>query len=349
MGLSTQGVILGIDVGYGNCKVVAGDVARGVVREVVLPSGAAPVGDMPRLHDRPDLKGGELVLLDGAEWVAGVEQLHIQNAVRKTHSAYTREKEYEALFKAALARSGYDHVSCVVTGLPVQLFYGPESKQLQADLVRLMQGRKHISATRSVTVDQVIVVPQPFGTFMSLASQPEFAFLHQDEDLFGIVADPGFGTVDVVAFLGQAVAHQFSDSSALATSHILERVAENMSKQMGLRVTSDRLDMAMRRGQTLLTMGNETFDIRPLLEQVGREVGEKIAALIHRILRSSERPVDYVIITGGGASLYAPALMAAFPKSRILTPQDPVLANARGYFTFGKIKHQQVRGHASAA
>lgn len=349
MGISTVGVVVAVDVGYGNCKLVGGEVSRAAVHEVVLPSGAAPVDAMPRQHDRPDLMGGELVLVDGAEWVAGVEPLHIQNRVRKTHAAYTREKEYEALFKAALARHRHDHIDLLVTGIPVSQFYGPDSESLRAGLVSLMRGRKQITAHRTVTVDHVIVVPQPFGSFMAMAVHPDHTYLQDDPSLFGLVVDPGFGTVDMVGMTGQSISHQHSDSSPLATSHVLELAAAQIARTLGVPITSDRLDMALRSGRSRLLVGREEVDLAPILAPISQEVGRDVAALIQRKLRKIERAVDYIILTGGGASLYAPSLVDAFPASRILTPDDPVLANARGYHVFGKLKLQTARGYAPAA
>lgn len=45
---------------------------------------------MPKRGLNADLKGGEVVIIGSVEWVAGVDQHHIQGGVKQTHSVYVR-------------------------------------------------------------------------------------------------------------------------------------------------------------------------------------------------------------------------------------------------------------------
>ena len=42
-----------------------------------------------------------------------------------------------------------------------------------------------------------------------------------------------------------------------------------------------------------------------------------------------------IILTGGGASLYAPTIRAAFPRNIIHVMDAPCFANVRGFYTIG--------------
>lgn len=95
MGNNTVGILAGLDIGYGNVKGISGAFQGSEVREFVLPAGAAPVSAMPKRGLSPDLKGGEEVLIGDEDWVAGVEQHHIQGGVRQTHAEYVEIDEYQ--------------------------------------------------------------------------------------------------------------------------------------------------------------------------------------------------------------------------------------------------------------
>lgn len=333
--------LFALDVGYGNVKSVCGDT-EGNQQENVLPAGAAPAELMPKLINRQaDLKGGELVLVPGEDgvtpWVGGVEQVVVQNGVRQTHENYTRTPEYHALFLAALARQRCERVNLLVTGLPVSQFYAESGDTLRRDLVKLMTGRHHINDQITVEVERTVVIPQPTGTFMGVALQPEFAYLVTDESLTTLVFDAGFFSVDWVQMSGKSVRHKSSGSSQLATSYILEEAAREMSKTLDRYIDRDRLDAAYRSGAKMLRIGGEEMDYLSFLRSAAVSVSRNVVGLIQDSLRNDNRGVDVLILTGGGAELYAPALAKVFPKAKIVRPPDAVMSNARGYFAYGQV------------
>lgn len=331
MGISTN-VAGAVDIGYGNLKAVGGSAGSGDTREVVLPAGAAPLASMPRRSDNTaDLKGGEQVLVNGKPWAAGVEQLHIQNRARMTHDDYPRTAEYEALFMAGLVRLGYRRIDVLVTGLPVSQFYGPSSEALISHMKGMMQGRKLINADTIVDVGSVVVVPQPLGTFFGLATEPKYASLVKEDHLRTLVVDPGFFSVDWVLMGGTSVLDQSSGTSKLATSVILERAAARLTAAFGREISRDQLDAAQRRGATTLSVGfDNSQDYREAVVEAATEVAEAVVGELKTSLRNAG-PIDLVILTGGGAGLYEPAIRAAYPGATVATPEDLVLGNARGY------------------
>lgn len=339
MGISTNCFVTAIDVGYGNLKALGAFAGSPDAREIVLPAGAAPLSAMPRRSDNSaDLKGGEEVLVDGTRWAAGVEQLHIQNRARMTHDDYPRTDEYHALFLAALARLGQRRVDVLVTGLPVSQFYGPNADKLIQDMRKRMQGRHMINADTQVEVGTVAVMPQPLGTFMGLAGQPEYAQLAKDDHIRTLVVDPGFFSVDWVLMSGKSVLAKYSGTSKLATSHILTEAAELLSQEVGRVVTRDQLDAALRRQDDTLSVGfNRSCDYRATIMKVAGEVSTQVMGELKTSLRNAGA-VDLVIVTGGGSFLYRDAIAAAYPGVDAAVPDDLVLGNARGYLTIGNLK-----------
>jgi len=332
----------GLDVGYGGLKAVSSTAGGGAVHEVVLPSGAAPQSAMPvHLDNSVDLKGGEPVLVDGKPWVAGVEQPHIQNRTRMTHDDFPRTPEYTALYLAGLARLSVNRVEALVTGLPVGQFYSPGGAALAAFLRMKLSGLLRLSAEAVVNVAQVMVVPQPLGTFFGLASEPDYAALATETHLRSLVVDPGFFSVDWVVMSGQSVMRQHSGMSKQATSVILERAAAEISEAHGREISRDQLDCALRTGQDRVAAGfRQSVELAPFLKRAADAVADVMVGEMKTALRSAG-PIDLVILTGGGSPLYADTIRQAYANITVVQPSDVVLGNARGYCAIARMKAAQ--------
>ncbi len=341
--MSEAAMVAAVDVGYGSVKAECGPM-KGETKSIVMPSGAGRADDMPRkLSGGPDLKGGELVLLseDGGpavEWVAGVHQTHIQQVARVTHENYPSTPEYRALYLAALARFGVPKINLLVTGLPVNQCFGPDGERRKKALAQAMKGRKNINSMTTVEVERVIVIPQPIGTFMGVVADPKYAGLAQSDHLQTLVIDAGFYSVDYVVVSGRSIKDKSSGSSQLATSIILERTAAAVSRRVGRPVSRDQLDMAMKTGRRSIPEGlSGEIDFEAELTQVADSVATQVIGEILTALRTIGQ-VDLIIVTGGGGSLYLNAVRAAFPglkAENVILPEDPVMANARGYRATG--------------
>lgn len=341
--MSEAAMVAAVDVGYGSVKAECGPTT-GEPRSIIMPSGAGRASDMPRkLNGGADLKGGELVLLSenggaAVEWVGGVHQTFIQQSVRVTHENYPSTPEYKALYLAALARFGVPKINLLVTGLPVSQFYGPDAAERKKALAESMRGRKHINTMTTVDVDQVVVIPQPLGTFMGVVAQKEYAGLAESEHLQTLVIDAGYYSLDYVVVSGRSIKDKSSGSSQLATSIILERTAAALSRRLGRPISRDQLDVALKSGRRSIPEGlSGEIEFDADLKEVGNSVAGQVVGEILTALRTVG-PVDLIIVTGGGGGLYLDAVRSAFSglkSENIILPEDPVMANARGYRATG--------------
>jgi len=76
--------------------------------------------------------------------------------------------------------------------------------------------------------------------------------------------------------------------------------------------------------------------LKPALEDAGREVAGAALEALRQALRREATDVDLVLVTGGGAVLYGGAAAALFPGAEARLANDPVGANARGFFRYGR-------------
>lgn len=339
-GNRNAGICVGLDIGYGNLKVVASALGSDEVRTIVLPVGAAPKAKaMKSMSGRVDPGEGELVMIDGEEWVAGVSPLELQDFARQTHGNYPKTKEYLALYYAALAKLGHPKIAALVTGLPVSQFYEGKQSGLTAEICKRLGGQHFINPIpggkmAEVDVGRVLVVPQPAGAYTDMVTQdPDLA---HDKDRFALVLDVGYFSTDWVLIQGGKVSDGSSGSSTDATSRILEDAAGQIKAARGIPVSPARLESAFRNGRVTLQLGEHTVDYRTFINAAATEVADRVMAKVGSSLRGQVDLIDVVAITGGGGAMFERSVRKAFPSSMTALGKDPIVANARGFMQLAK-------------
>ena len=321
---------IGIDIGYSSVKLIHGTESDPAA--AIMPIGAAPRAQMKRGSDYGlDESAGQIVTIDGEEWVAGVETSLIQGFTPWMDSNYPRSAEYLALFRSALRRAGVREVQSLVIGLPVsQWKQEAERKALKGRL----EGTHHIHDDLSVDVKKVEVLAAPAGALVHhLCVQralPQDQRIEKDETV--LIMDPGHFSMGWTIFK-----RGFDTASAGSTSNagesIIRSTAQALSDQTGLNIRASRLEQAIALGQETVTAGLQEICFHDALEaQVQRTASANIRVISARVRHvEAERRIDVILVTGGWANLFAPTLASSFPQARIIITPDHLLANARGY------------------
>lgn len=319
--------VMGIDIGYSNLKIAGSEVGTKAVRTRVLPSGAGPVSDLPmRLGKHQDDRDAIVVDIDGEPWVAGVDQSRLETTVRDLHADFPATSAYRALFLAALLTSERTSVGRVVTGLPVSQFLDANARE---KLRGRLTGDHQVSTKRSVKVVETVVVPQPFGAYLDLVStHPDVESL---TDARIVVLDPGFYSVDWIAIENGELRKSNSGTSRRAMSMLIETANTLIQEDHGGGAGVSRLERAVREGKTTSPVFGQPVELAPYLERAGGAVAHEALKEMRQNFRNDERAVDLVLIVGGGAGAYRTAAEELFPKTEVIIPTNPVLANARGF------------------
>lgn len=82
-------------------------------------------------------------------------------------------------------------------------------------------------------------------------------------------------------------------------------------------------------------------------------IQEAVQAIKNSVGSGSD--IDVIILAGGGASLYAQAMKDKFPKHKVVTLDNPALANVRGFHMIGELlakslgQAMKLRDQATAA
>ena len=313
---------VGLDIGYSNLKLVYGDTEP---TQLVRPVGAGPRNRMPVSGegDTNDLT----VTIDGEDWAACVEPSKLQEWPRELHADYPSSTSYRALFYAATILCGSPTIDCLVTGLPVSQW---NDAARRTRLQRQLTGEHQVTRRRSVSVKKVVVLAQPLGAYLDYLHSCDHPDMLREARV--VVVDPGFFSVDFVAIEDGSVLQSTSGSSTQAVSRVLERLGSFVQSEYGANPGLEKLEWALRSGRDRILVHGEQVQLSEFNGQAQRDVAPIALREIRTAMRVDDRPVDLVLIAGGGAKYYRDAVSEAFPKARVAASDEPVLENARGFW-----------------
>ncbi|GLW61516.1 hypothetical protein Hthe01_18650 [Hydrogenophilus thermoluteolus] len=319
--------ILGIDIGYSNLKLAFGQKGE-APKTQLRPAGAAPAD---RFGSRFDGKAHDdflHVLVDGQQFIAGVSPDRAEMWSRTLHEDYPSSASYKALFHAGLLLSEMDRIDLLVTGLPVSQYLEEPRRKALAEK---MKGTHQITPKRSVTVEKVKVIPQPVGGLLDYIDQENAEI----EDARVLVVDPGFFSVDWVVIANNDLHRHSSGTSLNASSVVLEEASRLIAKDYGAAVKTESLENAIRSGKTTVLVFGQRVEIAPYIEGAAKTVAPVVVESIQKSLRTEGAALDLIVLVGGGAAFFREALQAAFPRLQVVSPQEPVFSNARGFWIMG--------------
>ncbi|OAI16270.1 hypothetical protein A1507_11985 [Methylomonas koyamae] len=319
--------VLGLDIGYSNVKLAYGDQLAPPTTKL-FPAGAAPVEHLPQAIDRAS--DALRVTLDGVAWGAGISVSKLSNWNRALHQDYAHTDSYKALFHAALLSSERSVIDVLVTGLPVSQW---QDRSVRQALANQLKGVHQVTPKRQVAVEQVHVVPQPTGAFV------EQLFTTGDNRLNDgrvLVIDPGFFSMDWVLLNEGEIVSTSSGTSLEAMSILLDKTSQLICDDHGGNLPTEKIEDALRSGSnTVLLLGQEII-LQDYLTAAARSTSAIALEAMKQSLRREKGSIDIVLLAGGGASLYQNSTKEIFPLNPIFIPSQPTLANALGFFYFGR-------------
>ena len=331
--------VVGLDIGYGNIKIAEG--WRGEQPRVhTRPSGAAPAHLMTSRIEGvgvggSDKEGGAIpVEVDGQPWIAGVEPSRFEAGwSRPLHEDYSTTNTYRALALAGLVLADAPVIDLVVTGLPVSQATDPA--RIEA-ITQMLVGR-HARDQGDILVKEVRVIPQPIGAYVDFLRASTDPTL-RERILAGVtlVLDAGFYSLDWAVLDAGALRRGASGTSLEAASVLLERAARIAAERAGGRAAMTNIEAAVRAGRTHIMQAGSRLPVGELIGAAAQEIAPVAFESLRQALRRESRTVDLVLVTGGAGSWYAGVVQDLFPRAEIIHQEEPVSANARGFFRYGR-------------
>ena len=317
----------GVDLGYSSTKVVSGN------RRFSFPS---VVGTPDRARFSLGDENGEIVLTlpnDGT-WLVGqgaIEQSRFLK--RREDRAWIESDEYYRLFLASLTELTTATLAdlVVVTGLPVA-FYSDKAvlrDRFLGEHRATREGRR----AQVFRVSECRVIPQPFGTLLSVALDNQGRIADQE------LATGAVGVVDVGG----------KTTNLLSVNRLAEIGRETASVNVGawdvVRAVRDYLtdhcpNLELRDHQVIdaiIARGTKYYgdpvDLEPVVDAALEPMADQVIAQATQLWNGGAS-LDAVLVAGGGALLLGPYLKRHFRHARVVS--DPVFANATGFWKFAQ-------------
>ena len=323
-------MIVGCDVGFGHVKTVT---ANGLddFPAVVAPYEAEGFG-LPAAFGSGTRSG---LRYRGGTYLVGTEALRW--SARRWVSLdrdWVGSEVYRVLALTALHRR-VPHPGAevrLVTGLPVGDL-DRHGEGVRAALVghhtieRLPSGEPW-----EVTVAEVRVMPQPFGTLLALVLDDAGDL--RDPTLgrgrLGII-DIGFRTTDYLTVDGLTTLSSRSLSRNTGMVDVLLDVSRAIQSHYGLALDPHEVDEAVLRGTICLS--GQDVRIQPMLDPLLEDHAKALAGHA-TMLWGRGQALQAILVTGGGGQLLGPHLASLGPHVRVVP--NARVQNAIGYYRYGR-------------
>ncbi|MGF6637127.1 PRTRC system protein D [Paraburkholderia tuberum] len=321
--------VFAVDVGYGNTKSafrMGSDIATQMFPSVapIAVSDAVSSYGQGVLHSRKVLP----IEVDGATYEIGpgVELSSAYgNAGRTLSEDFCLTANYAALLGGSLQFAGVTEVERMVLGLPVHTI-----NKFSAHLRDAFTGTLNFGHG-DIRIHSVKVVPQPLG---SLVSFSEYGGSRFDRENAHMVIDVGYFTTDWVVAHGFTMNDRRSGGAPGGASQVYKSIASLIAKNEKEPVDDiERIDKCLREKKPLLFYGKD-IDLISYLDQSQAIINSTVKEMQNRVGRTAD--LRSIVLTGGGAALYEPAIRAAFPRVQLDVLDAPCYANAKGFLIVGE-------------
>ncbi|MFM0082841.1 PRTRC system protein D [Paraburkholderia sediminicola] len=334
--------VFAVDVGYGNTKY-AYRAASGTIAADMFPS-LAPLSASRSLSGYGDSvlasRKVATIVIDEIEYEVGADvalTAAYGNTGRALSNDFVLSDNYAALLAGAMHFAGVTHIERLVLGLPVH------NMQKYSDaLKQRFTGDLEFGVAR-VRVDKVVVIPQPLGSLVSASSNRQKEF---GRDSAHLVIDVGYFTTDWVYANGFTMDDKRSGGMPGGASQIYQRIAGLLARDQDEQVDDlERIDKALRERKPFFYYGSD-IDLDPYLEKSQPLIAGVVKEMQNNVGQLTN--VRSIILSGGGAALYASAIRKAFPRVTLEVIDAPCLANAKGFLVVGEAGLARERSTAKA-
>ena len=323
-------MIIGIDVGYSHTKLAVNSHTSIFPSVVGSPETAAF-----------SLSTGTRIALETNQGIVQVGQSVLDQSrfvSRPEDRGWITSDEYRWLFLAALTESTttfYASDVMVVTGLPIA-YYREDKETLRKVMLGEHRIKREGRRLHTFMVNEVRVIPQPFGALSSAAFGPDGEVADADmlQRPVGILDVGGHTTNLLSMYKGQSV-DRSTGSVNMGAWDIVRSVKEYLSTRTPGLAPDDYEVIEAIKARRILYFG-EYIDLSDTVEEsLGHFRRQVLAEASH--LWNHGADLYAILVTGGGAHLIGDDLLSHFSDhARVRVVDDPVLANAVGYVRFGR-------------
>jgi hypothetical protein len=323
---------LGVDVGYGHTKAVSSLRDRPLTFPSVVGRAEAEAYRLDlNGHDHTPLRGGVLTGAHDDAYLYGEPAIRYARVAHQPRDRdWIRSQPYRVLWDAVVTELLLPSTHpLIVTGLPVR-DYRADRAILEEVVQQVLQGR-------NIRPRQVIVVPQPFGSFFAhiLDHTGRLAPAQQPTAHRGLI-DVGHFTTDCVEVHDCEHIEKGSGSLEVGVATVVDAIRRLAHERWGRTLNASECEAAI--GGAPVRVTGQDHDLREATQSYCADVALAIAQYA-RQLWGGGAALDEVLVTGGGGPLLVDGLRSAFSQLTLLP--DAFVANARGYMQYALYRGQE--------
>jgi plasmid segregation protein ParM len=322
-------VVRALDLGWGWTKYSKLDPATGAVRFHSFPSLAPRSAGLDLSLSVMGKRDTVVVTVEGTDYEVGPDSgdLDSNDATRNLNDQYIHSDQYQAVFRGALHYMGESSIDLLVVGLPLSNMHSAPK------LRDMLRGEHKLNATETVTVRDVLVLPQPMGSLYYCLSQKDKSEFEFMDDEVNLVIDPGFLTLDFLLSNGDKVIENRSGAHIGGVSKVLRAIAESISSKFGIKYENlSAVDKGLRRRK--LKINGETEDLEEHIRSTRPLIEGSINYMKNVVGSGSD--IDNIILVGGGSYIYRKVIEGYYPKHKLIVLEDAQLANVIGFQKAGE-------------
>ena len=338
--MSLPPVVRAVDVGYGHVKFSTGCVDD-VIETSFFPSqspmacGTTIESPVMQRRDTFSIPLGDYVYevgKDVALAMSGSEETEVMDKDFVFSGAY-RVRLYGAFNYMLQSLPHPAVIDVLVLGLPLNTFFKREKE------VSEMFTGTHTINTKGDTIEirSVHTFPQPLGSFIEYLKTRQKGTVHQT-----LIIDPGYKTVDYFFCNGMKANEKQSGAFNRGVSAVLRAAAVAHIDKSGSGSSPSHIirvvDRALSTGVPFRMFG-KPVDLVEFLKP-GQTVIDQAVQAIKNSLDEEDTIDVVVVVTGGGAQMYAEEIRIKFPKHEIVIIENSNQANVRGFHSLGELVAQ---------
>ena len=330
-------IVRACDVGYGHVKWTEGRDPTGLILADCFPSQAPVATEGEFKASEMEQRDTFVVPVGGRNYEVGrkvrlaiganqeLEQLDSQFALSDGYAA-----RLYGTFNYMLPTLPSRTIDFLMLGLPLTTLNrhseALSNRYIGEHIINLKGG--------TITVSNCAVYPQPLGGYAAYLQRP---LARHTAAPLALIVDIGYNTVDWLTCEGMVANPTQASAVERGMNAYLREVAKSIIKTANVDGSESaivrRLDQQMIKGGEFSIAG-QPFDLAPHL-QAGDSILEQAAQAVRNYVGAGLE-IDVIIVSGGGAKLYAPWLKMKFATHEVVTLPAPALANVRGFHQFGE-------------
>lgn len=314
--------IVGIDIGYGDVKVVS-DSIEGCLAG--FPTLATPAKEGSFEVSEQESKP---ITVGGKKYYVGEDAKKASHLLDLKFETWFQEDEYLALYLKALSFAEPGVLS-VVTGLPVSEY--PRWKEF---LSNKLVGSFEVEG-KLYTVQTVRVMPQPFGAFFNaaLGSDGKVSNAVIMNEMVGII-DIGTRTTDFILVDGGFWKEDGASGSIdRGVSDLLDAVTKRVAEKHKSELS------VLKAREAISSKEIKVFGVKTdITDIVDYEANHLATFIVHRAKAywKNGANIETLLLTGGGSYVFKKYLEKAYPH--MILARNPAYSNAMGYWKWGVAK-----------